>query len=63
MQQRDETIRALKSDLVLADATREKLRADVESLEGTVDSLRQQNMHCEGQLARSVDVYQFSRMR
>ena len=58
LQQRDETIRALKSDLLLADATREKLRANVESLEDTVDSLRQQNLQCEGQRARSVDVCQ-----
>jgi hypothetical protein len=56
LQQRDEKIRVLKSDLVIADATREKLSTNVNILEGTVESLRQKNMHCEGQLARSVEV-------
>jgi chromosome segregation ATPase len=56
LQQRDEKIRVLKSDLVIADATREKLSTNVNILEDTVKSLRQKNMHFEGQLARSVDV-------
>jgi hypothetical protein len=30
-------------------------------LEGTVETLRQQNGHCEGQLANSVDVCHFLR--
>ena len=56
LQQRDEKIRVLKSDLVIAAATREKLSTNVNILEDTVKSLRQKNMHFEGQLARSVDV-------
>jgi DNA repair exonuclease SbcCD ATPase subunit len=56
LQQRNEKIRALKSDLVIADTAREKLSTNVNILEGTVETLRQQNVHCEGQLVNSVDV-------
>ena len=59
LQQRDEKIRVLKSDLVIADTAREKLSTKVNSLEGTVETLRQQNVHCKGQLARCVDVCHF----
>ena len=59
--QRDEKIRALKSDLAIADTAREKLSTTVNILEGTVETLRQQNVHCEGQLARCVDVCHFLR--
>ena len=44
LQQRDEKIRVLKSDLVIADTAREKLSTKVNSLEDTVEILRQQNI-------------------
>ena len=56
LQERDDKIRSLKDDLVMADAIRKKVNDSNETLEVTIDALRKQKLHSKAQLAKSVDV-------